>query len=78
MSLRARLREVYVFLRFSWQLGIVSSTRRQYWRQLLGMIRKNPSRLMGYLVSCARGEGMFDLRDLLRQRRLQVQRQVKT
>jgi len=75
IPLRDRIRDVYVILRFSWQLGIVSSTRRQYWRQLLGMARKNPSRLAGYLVSCAWVEDMFYLRGLLRQRRLEVQRQ---
>lgn len=68
IPLRRRLRDLYVFLRFSWQLGVVYSTRWQYWRQLLGLIRKNPSRLMGYLVVCARGEDLFYLRDLLRQR----------
>jgi radical SAM superfamily enzyme YgiQ (UPF0313 family) len=68
MPLRRKLRDYYVFLVFSWRLGIISSTRWQYWRQLLSMAKRNPSRLMGYLVLCARGEHMFDLRDLLRQR----------
>jgi len=71
MPWRAQWRSAYVFLRYSWQLGIASSTRRQYWRQLLGMIRKNPSRLAGYLVSCGRGEVMFYLHDVLRRRRLE-------
>ena len=74
---RKKLRDIYIFLRFSWQLGLASSTRGQYWRQLLGLARKNPSRLLGYLVSCASGEDMFDLRDLLRQRRLELQKQRK-
>jgi radical SAM superfamily enzyme YgiQ (UPF0313 family) len=62
--LRRKLLELYVFLRFSWQLGIVSSTRWQYWRQLLGMIRKNPSRLLGYLVHCANTEDLCCLRNI--------------
>jgi radical SAM superfamily enzyme YgiQ (UPF0313 family) len=68
MPLRRTLRDCYVFLVFSWRLGIISSTRWQYWRQLLSLAKRNPSRLMGYLVSCARGEQMFYLRDVLRQR----------
>jgi radical SAM superfamily enzyme YgiQ (UPF0313 family) len=65
---RRKLLELYVLLRFSWQLGIVSSTRWQYWRQLLGMIRKNPSRLQGYLANCAKTEDLCCLRDLVRHR----------
>lgn len=65
---RRKLRDYFVFLVFSWRLGIISSTRWQYWRQLLGIAKRNPSRLKGYLVSCARGEQMFYLRDILRQR----------
>jgi radical SAM superfamily enzyme YgiQ (UPF0313 family) len=76
--LRRQLRELSVFLWFSWQLGIVSSTRWQYWRQLLGMARKNPSRLLGYLTHCALGADMFDLRDLIRQCCLGVQKQGKS
>jgi radical SAM superfamily enzyme YgiQ (UPF0313 family) len=72
IPLRARLREIMVLLRFSWLLGFVYTTRWQYWRQLLGMIRKNPSRLAAYLVSCARAEVMFSLRDVLRQRYLEL------
>ena len=65
VPLRRKLRDYYIFLVFSWQLGIISDTRWQYWRQFLGMLRRNPSRLKGYLVSCARGEPMFYLRDML-------------
>lgn len=77
VPLRRKLREIYLFLRFSWQFGLASSTRGQYWRQLLGLARKNPSRLLGYLVLCVSGEDIFDLRDLLRQRRLELQKQRK-
>ncbi len=68
LPLRRKLRDCYVFLVFSWRLGVVSSTRWQYWRQLLGLVKRNPSRLMGYFVSCARGEPMFSLRNLLHKR----------
>jgi radical SAM superfamily enzyme YgiQ (UPF0313 family) len=64
LPLHRKLRNYYVFLAVSWSLGIISSTRWQYWRQLLSMLQRNPSRLNGYLVSCARGEPMFYLRDI--------------
>jgi radical SAM superfamily enzyme YgiQ (UPF0313 family) len=66
--LRQRLRDLYVFLAFSWQLGIVSSTRRQYWRQLWGILRQNPSRAIQYLSLCGIGEDMFTYRDAAIQR----------
>ena len=69
------LRDYYVFLVFSWRLGIISSTRWQYWRQIMSLVRRNPSRLKGYLASCARGEQMFYLRDVLRQRLTETPRQ---
>ncbi len=67
-SRRQKIMDIYMFLALSWQLGIVASTRWQYWRQLLGILRKNPSRIISYLVTCISGEDMFRLRDLIHQR----------
>jgi radical SAM superfamily enzyme YgiQ (UPF0313 family) len=64
LPLHRRLMDIYAFLAFSWQFGVVSSTRWQYWRQLLGIWRKNPSRMINYLSICGLGEDMFDYRDL--------------
>jgi radical SAM superfamily enzyme YgiQ (UPF0313 family) len=75
IPLRSKLRDCFMVLRLTWLQGIVSPIRAQYWRQLLSMIKENPSRLAGYLVGCLRGENMFYLNDLLRQRRLQEKRQ---
>jgi radical SAM superfamily enzyme YgiQ (UPF0313 family) len=63
-SLRQQLSDAYAFLSFSWQFGVVYPTRWQYWRQLLGIWRKNPSRVINYLSICGLGEDMFDYRDL--------------
>lgn len=68
VPLRQMLRDARMVLSISWQLGIVASTRWQYWRQLIGLLRKNPSRKVGYLVTLIRGEDMFRLRHLIRQR----------
>lgn len=67
-SLRQKLRNFYAFLILSWQLGVVSSARVQYWQQLWGFWRKNPSRISEYLSMLALGEDMFRLRDYIRQR----------
>jgi hypothetical protein len=64
---RRKPRDIYAFLVLSWRLGIVSSTRWQYWRQLIDIRRKNPSRATGYISACCRGEDMFHLRDFIHQ-----------
>jgi len=67
-SRRRRWRHFYTFLLCSWRLALGPSTWRQFWRQLLDLARKNPSRVVSYLILCANGDSMFDWRDLLRQR----------
>lgn len=61
-------REFLLVLSVLWSLGVVSTARWQFWRQLRGMIRNNPSRLEGYFISCINGEGLFWLRDILLKR----------
>jgi radical SAM superfamily enzyme YgiQ (UPF0313 family) len=48
-----------------WRQGIVRSTRIQFWRQLIGLWRSNPSRLSGYAVTLFHGENLFALRKRL-------------
>ncbi len=45
-----------------WHHGIRPPHRWQFWRQLLGIYRKNPCRLKPYLVCCVLGENLFALR----------------
>lgn len=54
------------FLSLSWRQGIWASCRRQYWRQLFGIIRHNPSRVVRYLNTLAAGEDMFIYREKVR------------
>ncbi len=73
-SLRARgfpplhrtARDLLILWRHIWRHGIVSSHRRQFWRQLIGVYRKNPSRIKQYLMSCIVGENVFQLVDVVR------------
>ncbi|MDD5203939.1 MAG: B12-binding domain-containing radical SAM protein [Desulfobacterales bacterium] len=53
------------FLFLVWRQGMAGSARVQFWTQILGMIRGNPSRLKQYLISCAFGEEMFRIRRIL-------------
>jgi radical SAM superfamily enzyme YgiQ (UPF0313 family) len=49
-------------MRLIWRQGIRPSYRWQFWRQLLGIYRQNPSRLKTYLMCCSMGEDLFALR----------------
>jgi len=52
----------------TWRFGIQTDCRRQFWSQLLGIWRRNPSRLKKYLITCGFGENLFEIReDILRQ-----------
>jgi radical SAM superfamily enzyme YgiQ (UPF0313 family) len=54
-------------IRLIWRQGIRPSYRWQFWRQLLGIYRQNPSRLKSYLMCCSMGEDLFALRgDILK------------
>jgi radical SAM superfamily enzyme YgiQ (UPF0313 family) len=65
-SVRETLRQLYLFLRLSWEQGIRPNYRIQYWKQLLGMWRSNPSRLVPFLTACGLGENFFSLRKTVR------------
>ena len=55
-------------MRLIWRQGIRPSYRWQFWRQLLGIYRQNPSRLKPYLMCCSMGEDLFALRrDILKE-----------
>lgn len=52
-------RELASCLHLLWRQGILSPVRLQFWRQLLVVARKNPSRLRRYLMLCGLGENLF-------------------
>lgn len=66
-SLRQKAQDAISLGRLCWRLGVVASCRWQFWRQLIGIRRRNPSRLINYLVCLGMGDDLFRLRDLIRQ-----------
>jgi radical SAM superfamily enzyme YgiQ (UPF0313 family) len=48
-----------------WLLGVASPCRGQFWRQLVGILRTNPSRVRLYLNKCVHGLWLSELRDIL-------------
>lgn len=51
--------------KFLWRQGVRADFRGQFWRQLVEVYRRNPSRLKRYLLLCAAGENMYLRRDKL-------------
>lgn len=63
--LRDILNNVRGFLLLAWWQGIRPPHRFQWWRQLIGLWRKNPSRIRTYIIWCAMGEDLFLIRETL-------------
>jgi hypothetical protein len=68
MTLPRILIEIKALLNIIWWQGIRTSYRRQFWTQLIGMWRQNPTRLIEYLVTCAMGEDLFGMRKVVREK----------
>jgi radical SAM superfamily enzyme YgiQ (UPF0313 family) len=60
------LRDALGFARLCWRQGLQYDCRLQYWRQLFGILRKNPSRFASYIIRLVMGEDMFRRRQSLR------------
>ena len=61
-SLWSQRHKLAPLLKLLWRQGVVAGYRGQFWWQLLGVYRHNPSRLQKYLVICGQGEDLFQIR----------------
>jgi len=61
-------KDLLLFLSLVWTHGIIAPYRGQFWRQLAGLYRRNPSRLVAYLNSIGIGNNMFHLRSVIQDR----------
>jgi len=55
------------FASMIWRQGVRAKTRRQFWRQLAGIYRRNPSRMAAYLNTIALGENLREFQSVLGQ-----------
>jgi len=60
-----RREDLVALLKLCWRQGVVARYRGQFWRQLVGVFRQNPSRITKYLNQCAVGENLFHIRETL-------------
>jgi len=65
LPLRDRCKDLAALLQLIWRQGILADCRWQFWRQLAGVYRHNPSRLQKYLEKCGWGENLFRIRERL-------------
>jgi radical SAM superfamily enzyme YgiQ (UPF0313 family) len=70
-SIWGKRKDLAALLKLVWRQGVVADYRRQFWRQLLGIYRQNPSRLHKYLERCGMGENLFHIRASLLAKRNQ-------
>jgi hypothetical protein len=68
MALRRILIEIKAFFKILWWQGVRPSYRRQFWTQMIGMLRQNPTRFIEYIVTCAMGEDLFNMRRVVREK----------
>jgi len=65
LPLQIRRKDLMALLQLIWRQGILADFRWQFWRQLVGVYRHNPSRLQKYLEKCGWGENLFRIRESL-------------
>ncbi len=64
-SFHEKLRNFRGLLHIIWRRGIAGNCRGLFWKQLIGMYFKNPSRLHTYVLSIGVGENLFKIREML-------------
>jgi radical SAM superfamily enzyme YgiQ (UPF0313 family) len=68
MTWRRILIGIKAFFKIIWWQGVRTSYRRQFWTQMIGMLMHNPTRFMGYIVTCAMGGDLFNMRRVVREK----------
>jgi radical SAM superfamily enzyme YgiQ (UPF0313 family) len=75
MTWRKQYYEVRAFFKILWWQGIRPAYRLQFWTQLLGILKQNPSRFRSYLVACAMGEDLFLLRKIVLEKAMAIMKE---
>jgi radical SAM superfamily enzyme YgiQ (UPF0313 family) len=72
MTLRRLCIEAKAFFKILWWQGVHTSYRRQFWTQMLGMLWHNPTRFIEYIVTCAMGEDLFNMKKVVREKAMAI------
>ena len=68
MTWRRIFTDIKAFFKIIWWQGVRTSYRRQFWTQMIGMWRQNPTRFVEYIATCAMGEDLFNMSRVVRER----------
>jgi len=66
LPLKAQAGELFTFLHHLWKHGVLAPYRVQFWKQLNGMRKQNPSRLKKYIVHCIAGDSHMEISKTVR------------
>ncbi len=66
------LTEIKAFFQIIWWQGVRTSYRRQFWTQMLQLWRHNSTRFVEYIVTCAVGEDLFNMRRVVREKAMAI------
>ena len=72
MTWRRILTELKAFFQIIWWQGVRTPYRRQFWTQMIRLWRQNPTRLVEYIVTCAVGEDLFNMRRVVREKAMAI------
>jgi len=72
MTWRGILIDLRAFFQIIWWQGIRTPYSRQFWTQMLGMWRQNPTRFVEYISTCAMGEDLFNMRRVVREKAMAI------
>jgi radical SAM superfamily enzyme YgiQ (UPF0313 family) len=72
MTWRRIFIELKAFFQIIWWQGIKTPYRRQFWSQMIGMWRQNPTRFAEYIATCAVGEDLFNMKKVVREKAMAI------
>ena len=77
MTWRRIFTDIKAFFKIIWWQGVRTSYWRQFWTQMIGMWRQNPTRFSEYISTCAVGEDLFNMRGVVREKALAIIKERK-
>ena len=67
-SFTQKIETLRAFLILTYWQGVRASSRRDYWKNLIKILHRNPSRKVKYLSSCGLAESMIRMSDIIKDR----------
>jgi radical SAM superfamily enzyme YgiQ (UPF0313 family) len=75
MTWRRKFIELMAFIKIIWWQGVRTPYRLQFWTQMIGMWRQNPTRFVEYIETCAMGEDLFNMRRVVREKAIAIMKE---